>query len=151
MHIKSVEDELKGTIGKALGKQGDKILRAIQNMEAELQRYHELCALHKLSHAHNDCHRPDIVASAVKYNQHRQAALTARCELTVHRQAAGFIVNNHKYVTDQYPIAEALPVVPTTDTDTQKEQQQQTEATTGEPTKKFTGQLDWWERVGRWR
>jgi hypothetical protein len=36
-NLKTIEDELKGTIGKALGRQGHKIRHALQSMERELQ------------------------------------------------------------------------------------------------------------------
>ena len=38
-HVKTIEDELKATIGEALGKQGQKILLAVQRVERELEEY----------------------------------------------------------------------------------------------------------------
>lgn len=138
MHLKTVEDELKGTIGAALGKQGDKIRRATHQMELEWQRYQELCC------AGNDT---DMSASATRYKEHRKAALTARWELMVHRQAAGFVVNNHKYVTDMYPIPAALSIPIASATACEARPRREEKLTK----KKFTDQLDWWQRVGRWR
>ena len=89
-------------------------------MEQEFQRYQELLIEHhpvKISQSSDDddnvnsflperCH-PSVVKSAKRFNEHRQEAIKARWELTVHRQAVGFIVGNHQYVTQNYPIAEA--------------------------------------------
>lgn len=159
LHLKTVEDELKGTIGRALGKQGDKILRALQQMDVELQRYQELMAQqqHTMKNkssrvkitttagASHDNNHPDLLATVARYNEHRQAALTARWELIVHRQAVGFIVNNHSYVTEQYPIPDAI-TIPTASSSTTDE----TSAPKGE--KMFSkNQLDWWQREGRWK
>lgn len=38
-HLKTIEDELKGTIGKALGKQGQKILMYARLMDQEQKKY----------------------------------------------------------------------------------------------------------------
>jgi len=136
LHLKTIEDELKGAIGQALGRQGQKILRAVRQMDREYQIY---CS----SSEKDDATRTE---SARRFNAHRRDALQARWELTVHRQAAGFLVHNHKYVTESYPIGPALP---------------ETEDTTAKDVppkpakekkkKQFTDQLDWWQRIGRWR
>ena len=99
------------------------------------------------------CHA-DIINAARNYNEYRKQALQARWELTVQRQAAGFIVNNHNYVTEQYPIATALPVP--TENDTRENAMNNnnsnvTGANGDQKVKTFTDQLQWWERVGRWR
>jgi len=137
LHLKTIEDELKGSIGKALGRQGDKILRAVQLMNQEYQIYHNV----------QSCDVPTRQRAAQKYNEYRKEALQARWELTVHRQAAGFIVNNHNYVTAQYPIAPKLPEnIDDNNSGATKEQEAEI------PKKKqFTDQLDWWQRIGRWR
>lgn len=144
-HIKTLEDELRSTMGKALGKQGDKILRALRNMQVELDRYHDLLETHSRS-------APAVLERARQYNFYREQAKTARWELIVHRQAIGFIVNNHNFVSDKYPIRPALPETP--------EQVHQLEEQQGngdvvimmeESNTKWRGQLDWWQRVGRWR
>ena len=155
LELKTVEDELKGTIGKALGRQGHKIIHAKQLMEKELQRYNALMESH--ASTKNAKVQPDVISSAHNYNEYRKQALQARWELTVQRQAAGFIVNNHNYVTEQYPIAAALPVH--TENDQANNTMNSTSTTlasssssTEEDKKpKFTDQLQWWERVGRWR
>jgi len=133
LHLKTIEDELKGTIGKALGRQGDKILSAVRRMSQEYQVYHD----------ESSCINTRQQA-ARRHNEFRKQALQARWELTVHRQAAGFIVNNHKYVTDQYPIAQALP-------ETKDEEAGMNKPEQPEKKKQFTDQLDWWQRIGRWR
>jgi hypothetical protein len=186
LHIKTIEDELKGTIGKALGRQGEKVLRFIRSMKQELQHYHALVEQHHHPHPsvsldpttpttnngmstntiapttttthHN---HPDILQSAQAYNQYRQQALQARWELTVHRQAIGFIVNNHNYVTEHYPIPP--PLLPPsihypTDQVQPRDPQQNDEDNSSSHSKGnhnnetfMKGQLAWWERVGRWR
>ena len=153
MELKTVEEELKGTIGKALGRQGHKILHAKQLMEKELERYNEL--MKSYSSTENSKFHPDIIKSAKKYNEYRKHALQARWELTVQRQAAGFIVNNHNYVTEQYPIAAALPVHDLSSESGSTMNEKSTAQTSSSVEKdrkvKFTDQLQWWERVGRWR
>ena len=154
LELKTVEDELKGTIGKALGRQGHKILHVKQLMEKELERYNTLIKSHSSTDKNSKLH-PDIINSANNYNEYRKQALQARWELTVQRQAAGFIVNNHNYVTEQYPIAEALPVRTEHDESGNSKNTAGTNlassATEKDPKVKFTDQLQWWERVGRWR
>jgi hypothetical protein len=142
MHIKSLEDELRGTMGKALGKQGEKILVALQNMKQELDRYHRLLDQnHSLS-------SPDVLKHALQYNYYRKQAETARWELIVHRQAIGFIVDNHKFVCDKYPISPALPETEEQllEIESRNETEQQNEPSVNE-----NERLDWWLRVGRWR
>ena len=141
MHLKTIEDELKGTIGKALGKQGDKILSAVQRMRDEFVQYQELVTKHET------VQHPAVQACAVRYNDLRKQAIQARWELMVHRQAAGFIVNNHSYVMKHYPISEALPL----SSSEEEEEKQKKEASPDKPKKKFGDQLDWWQRIGRWR
>ena len=38
LHIKTLEDELRGTMGKALGKQGQKVLRNIEAMKRQAEQ-----------------------------------------------------------------------------------------------------------------
>ena len=151
MELKTVEEELKGTIGKALGRQGHKIMHAKQLMEKELQRYNDLMKTY--SSTQNYKIHPDVVNSAHNYNEFRKQALHARWELTVQRQAAGFIVNNHNYVTEQYPIAAALPVHDLNNEESVTSSATNEKSTVVEKDRKvkFTDQLQWWERVGRWR
>lgn len=136
MHIKSLEDELRGTMGQALGKQGDKILRALRNMREQLDLYHDLLEKHPIT-------SEPVLERAKQYNFYREQAKTARWELIVHRQAIGFIVNNHKFVSDKYPISPALP-----ETEEDVMNWENKEETTPQ---NLTGQLDWWQRIGRWR
>jgi hypothetical protein len=152
--IKSVEAELKGTIGKTLGRQGYKIVYAKQLMEKELQRYNDLVK----SHASTDNSKihPDIIKSAQNYNEYRRQALQARWELIVQRHAAGFVVNNHDYVTEQYPIAAALSIHDLNSGSDSTTNENNTAFTTSSVEKdrkvKFTDQLQWWwERIVRWR
>jgi len=87
--------------------------------------------------------------SAEAYNRHRASALQARWELIVHRQAVGFTVNNHGYVLESYPIPDALPVG-----DGERRRGGADEGSSSEKkltSKELPGQLDWWQRVGRWR
>ncbi|KAG7352443.1 hypothetical protein IV203_008491 [Nitzschia inconspicua] len=141
LHLKTIEDELKGTIGKALGKQGQKILMYARLMHQERQKYDGLLEQYDSSHL-------EVRKVARKHNDYRKDCLHARWELIVHRQAVGFIADNHKYVTEKFPIAEALPEGNTPesgdsdDDDKVKLKSQK---------KTFGDQLDWWQRIGRWR
>ena len=96
---------------------------------------------------------PDVIQAAKHFNQVREQAVQARWELIVHRQAVGFIVNNHSYVMKQYPIAEAIPIVitPKDDNDGDGGLQQQPNDKKKKNQQKFGDQLDWWQRIGRWR
>lgn len=136
LHLKTIEDELKGTIGKALGKQGEKVLRFMRMMEHERQQYTQLLE--------SEGTPSQLQAVAQKYNQHREQCIHARWELIVHRQAVGFTVGNHKFVLEKFPIADALPV------DSERNDGSVSSETPHEK-KRFGDQLDWWQRIGRWR
>ena len=139
-HLKTIEDELKGTIGQALGKQAQKVHMYAQLMDQERHKYEDL-----LQHE-----TPDVVQlqdHAQTHNQWRRDCLQARWELIVHRQAVGFTVGNHKFVMENFPVGEELPVDQEVDSDgtrvanTNKNNSKQT---------KSIDQLDWWSRIGRW-
>lgn len=150
LQIKTIEDELCGAIGKALGKQGEKVLFAVREMKQERRDY--------LAHI-NGKSFDDAVQSATRYNDARERAMKARWELLVHRQAVGFTVDNHSVVHTTFPIGEPLPekeeeikalALPShgdsdnLSSDTSTEQQQ--------PAKKVWGdQLSWWQQKGRWK
>ncbi|GAX25185.1 hypothetical protein FisN_16Hh022 [Fistulifera solaris] len=144
LHLKTIEEELQGSIGKALGKQGQKIRLYVQLMQQEYQRYETLL---QQTAEDQQTIRKELAEVALAYNEHRKQAIQARWELMVHRQAAGFIVNNHQHVMEHYPIAEALPI----DYD-DKENLPKSESTRKEKKmQQFGDQLDWWQRVGRWK
>jgi hypothetical protein len=137
MHVKTIEDEIKGTIGQALGKQGQKVLSFMQRIEQERQKYEEL--------REQQAPASKIIACAKEHNSFRKQGIQARWELLVHRQAVGFIVNNHKVVMDKYPIGDGLPEEIVRDADGWEKK---------EPAPKpqqFTDQLEWWQKIGRWK
>ncbi len=137
-HLKTIEDELKGTIGKALGKQAQKIHMYAKLMDQERQKYEDLLAnASDDQHAINEC--------AINHNNWRKDCLHARWELIVHRQAVGFTVGNHKYVQDNFPVGDELPVNEKGSGDSKKSTKKK------KTTKQFTDQLDWWSRIGRWK
>jgi hypothetical protein len=148
LQIKTIEDELCGAIGKALGKQGDKVLHAIREMKEEHVRYNE-CIEHKQFDA--------ALEFANRHNEARKRALKARWELLVHRQAVGFTVDNHSVVHATFPINDNLP--DTLDAlervyglcnslnETSNFESKSVDATP----QKFGDQLDWWKRIGRWK
>jgi hypothetical protein len=193
-HVKTIEEELKGTIGRALGKQGEKVLRAVRSMQQEYREYERLTSLLLLQQRAEPQEEEDgatttkemssnnetnhVVVEALhktvqKYNHYRDQAVTARWELTVHRQAAGCIVGNHQYVQNAYPIGAKLVVPPNLLLNrlgrrgrcggadgTGDNNVQTTTTTTTTPQlqhggemkkKKFTDQLDWWQNIGRWK
>ena len=76
----------------------------------------------------------------------RKQAVQARWELMVHRQAAGFVVDNHRHVQKHYPISEALPL-----STSEEANQPSSQPSKDKPRKKFGDQLDWWQKIGRWR
>ena len=148
LHLKTIEDELMGTIGKALGKQGEKINMYRRAMAQEYQRYQEVLSNIEeegCNEEHSTKSQRLLLESAQKFNQYRKDAIQARWELMVHRQAAGFLVNNHKFVMEKFPIVEALPE------DEVSTGEDMEPKSTAPPPKTFGDQLDWWQRVGRWR
>ena len=181
LHLKTIEDELKGTIGKALGKQGEKILRFLKLMEEERQKHNEI--LYQIQQERTQQHEGStsfnsstaaaaaaghneklLIECITKHNEYRSKAIQARWELTVHRQAVGFIVNNHKFVQDKFPIGEALkgPNETTVSTAATNNGENTKEGTSSSPLsergnnndkkqQQFGDQLDWWQRIGRWK
>jgi hypothetical protein len=143
-HLKTIEDELKGTIGQALGKQGQKILLYARLMEQERNKYEDLVST---NHLENENDSELLQESAIAHNNYRKECIQARWELMVHRQAAGFIVGNHQFVREKYPIGDALPVAEKHDDKSNNDKQQKQ----NHKPKQFTDQLDWWASVGRWK
>lgn len=148
MHLKTIEDELKETIGAALGRQGRKILQAMELMQTSYDEYESALAEHEAQHTNigtsNSSSAMDRAKeAAVQYNKHRQQAVTARWELQVHRQAVGFVTNNHNTLREHYPIPEALPVDENGNEIIPDKNQKSFD--------KFGDQLDWWQKVGRWK
>ena len=142
-HLKTIEDELIGTIGAALGRQGEKIKSAMQLMEREFQTYQQLVS------SQNPPSDPvKVRQSAQAFNAFRDQAVKARWELMVHRQAAGFLVNNHEYVMKHFPIPEALPITGQVQCSDKKSS---SEPSYSSEKQQLSGQLDWWQRIGRWR
>ena len=137
VHVKTIEEELRGTIGKALGKQGEKILGFLRKMARDREAYDDL--------VESGAPAEEVRACAGRYNESREQAWKARWELIVHRQAVGFIVDNHSTVQKMFPIDEPLLV------DEENAAQREVPRDGEDGPKKFGDQLDWWQRVGRWR
>lgn len=152
-HLKTIEDELCAAIGKALGRQGEKVQRAISEMTQQHGQYMQF--LHAQAYK-------DASESAIRYNDARKSAIQYRWELLVHRQAVGFTVDNHSVVHKTFPIGEALPV----DMDeikiasrmlidmnnANKSNDENVSLDKAVTKKKVWGdQLSWWENVGRWK
>ena len=150
MHLKSLQDELQSAVGQALGRQGAKVLRAIQAVHAIQDEYEQLLMNNNKHDPHNHAHL--IQQCIERHAKARQAAVQVRWELMVHRQAAGFLVNNHAVVTETFPIPG--PIVPN-DNDEEKSEtgKGQSGIAASEASRKpqYGDQLDWWQRVGRWK
>lgn len=172
LHLKTIEDELKGTIGKALRRQADKILTSVRCMEQEHKRLIELMERHgATTHNGNSTSRndeddhdddddvcvfiddhPDVTQCAEKYNEYRKEAIQRRWELIVHRQAVGFIVENHKVVMETFPIPPAIKIIDGERTTTKRKSPWQQQQQQKETQKKTVGdQLEWWQKIGRWK
>jgi hypothetical protein len=126
-----------------LGRQGEKILNAMREMKDHKLRYDQLLSEESFHEALDSAHR---------YNEARERAIKARWELLVHRQAVGFTVGNHSYVHNAFRIPDALSVkldelIPNNET---MQQKIPSENATHKK-EKFGDQLDWWQRVGRWK
>jgi hypothetical protein len=155
LHVKTIEDELQGAMGMALGKQGEKVLAFTRAMDQERRRYEELLLLS--SGGDGSSQQQQAMRLIVKkkaaqqHNEYRKQCIQARWELMVHRQAIGFIVGNHTYVMKSFPIGDALPEEED-DVNGEEEDSASKKADASEPKKqKFGDQLDWWERIGRWK
>jgi hypothetical protein len=149
LQLKTIEDELCGAIGKALGKQGDKVLAAIRDMTNERVRYTECIESREFNAA---------LEFANRHNEARKRAIKARWELLVHRQAVGFTVDNHSVVHETYPIHGALPDTLAALEGARGELDDLTtidcraKSDSSDLTKeKFPDQLDWWRTRGRWK
>ena len=127
-----------------MGKQGDKILNAMREMNEHKIRYEQLLS-EELFH--------EAVDFANRYNDARERAIKARWELLVHRQAVGFTVGNHSYVHNTFRIPNALSpkledLMPN---DSLQQNYPAEEVVSEQEKKKFGDQLDWWQRIGRWK
>lgn len=151
LHLKTIEDELCGAIGKALGRQGEKVSFAICEMKEAHKNY--LACIDTQSY-------DGALQYSYLHNDARKRAVQARWELLVHRQAVGFTVDNHSVVHKMFPIGDALPVNIQEIRETISSQggyigetmQMKSDAEQKDSTKKAWGdQLSWWERVGRWK
>lgn len=146
LHLKTIEDELRGTMGKALGKQGEKILRFVRAMAQERQRYDEL-----LEKGDAKVNSKDVKKTAERYNELRKEAMKARWELLVHRQAVGFIVDNHNTVARHFPIGGPLPLSIDENEGSGDHGDIEKHGKGESKKEKFGTQTDWWQRIGRWR
>ncbi len=177
MQLKTLEDELKGTMGKALGKQGEKVLYYLQKMNEEREKYVTILLRMGVQIEYNDRgkgkdldlstqldekhveglsekHKQEIYHIVQSHNQNRKDAMKARWELLVHRQAVGFITNNHRFVNEKFPIPENI-VLPNGFGDWESikgDDRLNSSNRIREPvTRNFGDQLHWWESIGRWR
>jgi hypothetical protein len=147
LHIKTLEEEIRGTMSQALKKQGDKILYYKRLMDDERAKYNSFMQQMK------DDKIPTFESNQVidcsnRYNDYRKQAITARWELMVHRQAIGMIVNNHNFVHKMFPIDDALEIP---DIPKNNETLSIKSVEPKKPIKKFGDQLDWWQSIGRWK
>lgn len=149
-HLKTIEDELKGTIGKALGKQGQKVLMYTKLMNQEREKHEDLL-LKRLPTDADHVLEDELHKCAIAHNNYRKECLQARWELIVHRQAVGFIVGNYKFVQEKFPIGDPLPVAETVGTSSGNDKPGQPGNKKDSNPKQFTDQLDWWESIGRWK
>ena len=147
MHLKSLQDELQSAVGQALGRQGAKVLRAIQVVHAIQAEYEQLLMK---NHKHDPHNHAQLIQQCIeRHDKARQAAIQVRWELKVHRQAAGFLVNNHAVVTETFPIPG--PIV-RSDNGEDKHYKSETEkASEASRKQQYGDQLEWWQRVGRWK
>jgi hypothetical protein len=137
-------------------------------MEKELEKYHAVLQKQQQQQTANGTTGADTTAVlleeiAAKYNELREHALKSRWELTVHRQAAGFIVNNYQDVDKYHPIGAKLTVDKSAvrvdgggDGASASASSFGTDGSAAEAAKKpaekkFGDQLDWWQEIGRWR
>jgi len=155
LHLKTLEDELRGTMGKALGRQGQKIMKSLRCMQQHREKYEKILLTLKEKRKEDESFQFSTLKNEMRetanlYNKFREQAKVARWELIVHRQAIGFIVNNHDFVIKKFPIGEPLPIDEESNSTQEGNTWKQNKAK-DEIERNFTGQLDWWQRIGRWR
>jgi ribosome-binding ATPase YchF (GTP1/OBG family) len=181
LQLKTLEDELKGTMGKALGKQGDKVLNLLKQVHEERKKVEHLLVSEnveqqdlQLNQFDTDSCSDDVREQSLrlseetkkqiyvhvqKHNQIREKAVHARWELLVHRQAIGFITQNHKFVNEMFQIPDKM-TLPGNINDWKEYDgrlgstaalQGNQQVAKEKVTRNFGDQLDWWERIGRWR
>ena len=92
LHIKTLEEELAGSIGQ--------VVMWMKVVEQEKRNYENLIA--------KRAGLKEIQKIVLTHNDAREKAITPRLELTVHRQAAGFRIKNHKFVHDMFRIDDKL-------------------------------------------
>eukprot|EP00520_Triparma_pacifica_P016716 CAMPEP_0118632692 /NCGR_PEP_ID=MMETSP0785-20121206/585_1 /TAXON_ID=91992 /ORGANISM="Bolidomonas pacifica, Strain CCMP 1866" /LENGTH=151 /DNA_ID=CAMNT_0006523489 /DNA_START=129 /DNA_END=581 /DNA_ORIENTATION=+ len=90
-HVKTIEEELQETVAAALGKSGAKVLNAIKECEAMKE---------KIENDEGGATDENIAA----YEELRKKAYHFRWELTIHRQACGFVSGNYKLIEELYVI-----------------------------------------------
>ena len=167
LHVKTIEDELKGTMSKALGNQGHKLLGFIIRMNEEREKYNEILRNNNVENDNQETEvaldltqsaKVALVTIVHNHNLLRKDADTARWELLVHRQAVGFITGNHKFVDKNFPIPSLLTLPGEVEdwADVHKDQGLHAQTKCQQMAKEavarnFGDQLDWWERIGRWR
>jgi len=147
VHVKTLEDEIRGTMGKALGSQASKILNYLKLMKQEREKYEALeQQIQMQTHSSSLLEmKQKLREIMIKHNEYHKEAHKARWELIVHRQAVGFLVRNHEIVYENYPIGDKI---------FEKEEGDQCRNNNiGETDEdhNFKTQLDWWQRIGRWR
>mmetsp|Transcript_7495 Transcript_7495/g.9784 ORF Transcript_7495/g.9784 Transcript_7495/m.9784 type:complete len:127 (+) Transcript_7495:333-713(+) len=97
--ILQLQDEVQEEMAAALGRTGYKLLDALKQLEeaqAELNEH--------LAESKGKENESQLAEFVNKYNSCREAAVSARWELLIHRQAVGFRFQNQKYVETKYPI-----------------------------------------------
>jgi len=151
MQLKTIEDELKGTIGRALGKQGEKVNMYLRAMEQEKRALRQM-----LDEGQKDYRDKEVTKVIERFNSFRRDAVQARWELIVHRQAVGFTVDNQRFIMTKFPIEDALPTADEEEDAVRQKndphsKQQEVRKKEVKQLKKFGDQLDWWQKVGRWR
>eukprot|EP00978_Attheya_sp_CCMP212_P035458 scaffold154456_cov61-Attheya_sp.AAC.1 len=152
-HVKTLENEVQAVMGQALGRQAEKITHAKREMDTHWTKYQTLLLLLSNNNNEDDDNDnattnnvPALNECAKLYNFHRERAKKARWELLVHRQAVGFVVDNHRVVHELFPIGDALPILDTASSKIAPDQQH------GAPKpQRFGSQLDWWQQIGRWK
>lgn len=151
MHVKTLEDEIRGSMGEALGKQSMKIQHYLSLMKQERDKYEKLTkTMENLPPTQLDDMKRTLREIAIKHNEFHDEAHKARWELIVHRQAVGFLVRNHEIVLEKYPIGGKIPDLPKNCIDDQRSSNRAVDENKSKSDISLTAQLDWWQRIGRW-
>ena len=93
-----LQEEILGEMAQALGTTADKLKVAIREVQSAAER------VQKIDREDRPDRQQRLNKILEEYQKARVSARNRRQNLLIHRQACGFVVDNHKVVYKHYPI-----------------------------------------------